>query len=353
MLKDFQDNLNKSCEPREQGNNMIKKLINQVLHLNRLCLIFTIITLFVMAEHAVGAENREISSIRHKMGDYQRYEIRVEIKRGESEEVVAYLEKIEVKPAVKVPKPAYGTNKGKKITNSLGMEFVFILPGTFMMGSPSDEPERSDDEKQHQVKLTREFYMQTTEITQGQWKAVMGSNPSHFKSCGENCPVEKISWNDVQDFIKKLNRLEGTGRYRLPTEAEWEYACRAGTNTPFSFGKCLSADQANYDGNYPLSGCSKGKYRKKTVPVASFSPNNWGLYDMHGNVWEWCQDWYDKYPTGSVTDPKGSVKGSVRVLRGGGWGSDAWVCRSAFRGRYGRGYRFTDFGFRLVLSPGQ
>jgi formylglycine-generating enzyme required for sulfatase activity len=235
-------------------------------------------------------------------------------------------------------------------TNSIGMTFVYIPPGSFTMGSPSSEPERDDDERQHHVTLTKGFFMQTTEVTQGQWKAVMGSNPSYFKNCGDNCPVEKVSWEDVQEFIRKLNRKEGVDRYRLPTEAEWEYACRAGTTTPFNGGNCLSADEANYDGNYPLDGCPKGSYREKTVPVGSFPPNDWGLYDMHGNVWEWCSDWYGEYPSGSVTDPEGPSSGSYRVFRGGSWLSYARGCRSASRFLSAPGCRRDLIGFRLART---
>jgi len=239
---------------------------------------------------------------------------------------------------------------GRKVTNNLGMEFVYIKPGTFMMGSPSNEPKRDNDERQHRVTLTRGFYMQTTEVTQGQWKRVMGSNPSRFKNCGDNCPVEQVSWNDVQKFIGKLNQMEGGNKYRLPTEAEWEYAARAGTDTPFSFGRCLSTEQANYDGNNPMPGCAKGEYRKTPVPVASFPPNAWGLYDMHGNVWEWCQDWFGDYPSSSVTDPTGPSLGSYRVNRGGSWGGSAGHCRSADRDRSAPGSRYGDLGFRLARA---
>jgi len=240
------------------------------------------------------------------------------------------------------------------ITNSIGMKFVYIQPGSFMMGSPESEPKRDDDEKQHKVRLTKGFHMQTTEVTQGQWKAVMGSNPSYFEDCGNDCPVEQVSWNDVQKFIKKLNKKEKSDKYRLPTEAEWEYAARAGTSTAFSFDKCLSTDQANYDGKYPLKNCPKGEYRKKTLPVASFAPNAWALHDMHGNVWEWCQDWYgEDYPSGAVTDPGGPSTGSGRILRGGSWNYYARNCRAAARSRITPDYRGRNLGFRLVRLPGQ
>jgi formylglycine-generating enzyme required for sulfatase activity len=195
--------------------------------------------------------------------------------------------------------------------------------------------------------------MQTTQVTQGQWESVMADNPSDFKDGGSDCPVEQVSWEDTQAFISKLNQQEGTGKYRLPTEAEWEYACRAGTDGPFYFGKCLSTDQANYNGNYPLEGCSKGEFRDKTTPVGSFDANNYGLYDMHGNVREWCQDWFGNYPTSAVTDPTGPENGADRVLRGGGWIFNAWYCRSAFRDRSRPGNRDDYTGFRLVFSPGQ
>jgi sulfatase modifying factor 1 len=234
----------------------------------------------------------------------------------------------------------------------LWMKFEYIKPGSFIMGSPSGESHRDKDEKQHRVTLTKGFYMQTTEVTQGQWKAVMGRNPSHFSNCGNGCPVENISWNDIQKFIRKLKQ-KGGKQYRLPTEAEWEYAARAGTATPFFFGDCLSTSQANYDGNYPLRGCPKGQPRKKTVAAACFQPNAWGLYDMHGNVWEWVQDRYGDYPSGNVTDPEGPSSGSGRVLRGGSWSSVARICRSANRRGRGPGSRGSHSGFRLVLLPGQ
>ncbi|KPA15413.1 peptidase C14 caspase catalytic subunit p20 [Candidatus Magnetomorum sp. HK-1] len=215
----------------------------------------------------------------------------------------------------------------QSFTNTLGMTFVRIPAGSFMMGSPTNEPERDSDEVLHKVTLTHDYYMQTTEVTQGQWQAIMGNNPSYFKNCGDRCPVEQVSWNDVQEFIKKINTKDRGRKYRLPTESEWENAARAGTQTPFAFGNCLSTNDANYNGNYPLTGCSKGQYREKTLPVGSLRKNAWGLYDMHGNVWEWCQDWYGAYSTGDAIDPTGPYAGSDRVFRGGSWLSSASLCR--------------------------
>ena len=242
---------------------------------------------------------------------------------------------------------------GDTFTNTLGMTFVKINAGTFWMGSPSDEADLDSDETRHQVTLTKGYYLQTTEVTQGQWKAVMGDNPSYFSSCGDDCPVERVSWNDVQDFISALNTMEGTTKYRLPTEAEWEYACRAGTTTPFSFGNCLSTSQANYDGNYPYTGCSSGTYRETPIAVGILGTNAWGLYDMHGNVWEWCSDWYGSYSSSAVTDPTGPSSGANRVLRGGSWSYGAMGCRSAIRRDYDPDYRDWQFGFRLAaVLPG-
>ena len=228
-------------------------------------------------------------------------------------------------------------------------KMVRIPAGEFTMGSPPTEPQRGSDERQHPVRLSG-YWIGETEVTQALWDAVMGSNPSNFKGC-DDCPVESVSWDDAQAFIRKLNKAAGGKRFRLPTEAEWEYAARAGTTTAFAFGDCLSTDQANYNGNYPLTGCPKGRYRQNPTAVKSFTPNAWGLYDMHGNVWEWCQDWYGDYPSGSVTDPKGPSSGSSRVLRGGGWSNDAQYCRSAFRSRYTPGNRSYYLGFRLARTP--
>jgi formylglycine-generating enzyme required for sulfatase activity len=247
----------------------------------------------------------------------------------------------------------------KTITNSIGMKFVLISAGNFAMGSqlsPEEVARRyggkaeyfKDEQPRHPVEITKPFYLQTTEVSQAQWEKVMGNNPSRFKDCGEECPVEQVSWYDAQKFISKLNQMEGTNKYRLPTEAEWEYACRAGTTTPFFTGDCISTDQANYNGNYPGENCPKGQYQEKTVEVGSFQPNAWGLYDMHGNVWEWCQDWYGDYPTGLITNPKGPDKGEYRVLRGGSWNYRARSIRSAIRFRNNPGDRYYGLGFRVA-----
>jgi formylglycine-generating enzyme required for sulfatase activity len=178
----------------------------------------------------------------------------------------------------------------KNFTNGIGMKFVWIPPGTFTMGSPQEEKEREANETRHKVTLSKGFYMGVYPVTQEEWQAVTGETPSKFKN-EKNLPVERLSWDDCQEFIKKL-RARDKKPYRLPSEAEWEYACRAGTTTPFSFGDTLSTDQANYDGNFIYGNGRKGVNRKKTTPVGSFPANAFGLYDMHGNVSQWCHDWY-------------------------------------------------------------
>lgn len=254
----------------------------------------------------------------------------------------------DLKETISPKKISHLITPNKRFTNKLGIEFVFVPPGTFTMGVLSDKEEKGDNSFLHQVILTKGFYMQTTETTQEQWRELMGNNPSFFKECGDDCPVEQVSWNEVQQFIKRLNQAERTNKYRLPTEAEWEYACRAGTKTPFSFGACLSTIQANYCGDYPFFGCEKGVYREKPVSVKSFPPNPWGLIGMHGNVWEWCQDRFGQYPSGNVTDPLGPSSGKVRVYRGGGWNSYAKACRSGNRSGNEQTKRFANLGFRLV-----
>jgi len=231
--------------------------------------------------------------------------------------------------------------QGETFTNSLGMNFVLIPAGTFMMGSPSDELGRRKDELQHKVTITKSFYLQSTEVTQRQWREIMGSNPSRFKDCGDNCPVEQVSWDDAQEFIVKLNEREGTDKYRLPTEAEWEYACRAGSTTRFCFG-----DDETTLGEYAWYSDTG----LRPHPVGQKNPNAWGLYDMHGNVWEWCQDRYGDYPSSPVTDPTGPSLGTFRVLRGGSWGDYGLGadCRSALRLSVSPVSRNYGIGFRVA-----
>ena len=238
----------------------------------------------------------------------------------------------------------------EKITNSLGMEFVLIRPGQFMMGSPKDEPGRYAGETQRKVTLTSPFYLQTTEVTQAQWKELMDKNPSSEKGCGINCPVEMVSWDDVQEYIKKLNENEGTDKYRLPTEAEWEYACRAGTSTAFPSGKITELD-CELDPNLDPIGWYCYNSGNIIHPVAQKKPNVWGLYDMIGNVQEWCQDQFGPYPSGEVTDPKGPAAGTYRVMRGGTCYSPARDCRCASRFGSPPHYRFRHIGFRLYRTP--
>jgi len=235
----------------------------------------------------------------------------------------------------------------QSFSNNLGMTFVYIPPGEFLMGSPENEAERYGDEEQHRVNLPQGFYMQTTEVTQGQWKAVMGKNPSRFQECGDDCPVENVSWNDVQIFIEKLNRMDGerTGTYLLPIEAQWEYACRAGTVTRYYTGDS-EADLDRAGWYFKNSGI-------KLHPVGEKEPNAWGLYDMHGNVREWCQDWFRGYPSDSVIDLAGPENGAFWVIRGGSWLNSARNCRSADRHGYNPDDRFDVLGFRLILFPGQ
>jgi formylglycine-generating enzyme required for sulfatase activity len=187
--------------------------------------------------------------------------------------------------------------------------------------------------------------MATTEVTQKQWEAVMGDNPSFC--VGDDLPVETVTWEQAAEFCRKLSLKEG-GKYRLPTEAQWEYACRAGTTTPFCTGATISTDQANYDGNHTYAGGRKGEFREATTAAGSFAPNGWGLHDMHGNVWEWCADWYSEYPQGDVTDPTGPASGDRRVSRGGCWVNFPAVCRSANRaGVVPLSWNFHT-GFRVV-----
>jgi len=235
-----------------------------------------------------------------------------------------------------------------RLSNSIGMEFIYIPPGTFMMGSLPDEVGRYDDrETCHQVTLTSGFYMQTTEVTQKQWATVMKTNPSFFINCGEDCPAEQVSWNDVRQFIWKLNQSERLNKYSLPTEAQWEYACRAGNGSRFNWGNDPDCSEANYGASFIHHEC-KGINPGKPVKTASFSPNGLGLYDMHGNVAEWCMDRFDSYPSKNAVDPAGSYSGAERVFRGGSWGVGSRYCRSANRDSGSPDMRTGELGFRLI-----
>ncbi len=224
-----------------------------------------------------------------------------------------------------------------------GITLVAIPAGTFLMGSPTDEADRGDDEgPQTRVTLTEDFFLGATDVTQGQYEAVMGTNPSDFKTAGKNAPVENVSWDNAVAFCQKLNQRErATGRlpsgytFTLPTEAQWEYACRAGTTGAYAGDP---AEMAWYGDN------SGGT----THPVGTKRPNAWGLYDMTGNVYQWCLDWYGKYPGGNVTDWAGPATGRARVLRGGSWYYTEAYCRSAYRD-FDPGFIGNILGFRVAL----
>jgi uncharacterized protein (TIGR02996 family) len=278
--------------------------------------------------------------------------------RAEMEDRVAHLLNAGVRPVV------------PEVVNSIGMRRALIPPGRFRMGSPSGEKERGSEEAAHEVGITRPFYLGVFPVTQGQWLGVMGNNPSRFCATGEgkeavegmdtsDFPVEQVSWEDAQAFLAKLTALpeekEKGWHYRLPSEAEWEYACRGGasSSTPFCFGRSLSSAQANFNGEYPYGGAEKGPNLGRTCPVGSYPPNAWGLFDLPGNVWEWCQDWFDEdyYGKSPAQDPLGPSDGSDRVFRGGGWGGFGRHCRAAGRGRRSPSFRVSVLGFRLAAVP--
>jgi formylglycine-generating enzyme required for sulfatase activity len=245
----------------------------------------------------------------------------------------------------------------KAITNSIGMKFVRIPAGKFMMGSPKSEKDRFDDEgPQHEVEITKAFYLGVYTVTQAEYQKVMGSNPSYFSRDGSGkdqvkgldtsqFPVEQVSWDDAVAFCQKLTALEkemeSKRAYRLPTEVELEYSCRAGTKTAFHCGDSLKSDQANFNNNLG-----------RTCKVGSYKPNAWGLYDMTGNVYQWCSDWYDKdyYKVSSKKDPQGpkSVSENARVLRGGSWNYDPRRCRAAYRHCVAPSFRYYSYGCRVV-----
>jgi formylglycine-generating enzyme required for sulfatase activity len=238
------------------------------------------------------------------------------------------------------------------------MKFVVVPPGQFPMGSPETEADRGADETQHRVEITRPFYLGVYQVTQEEYQKVMGTNPSNFKH-DKRLPVDQVSWEEAVEFCRKLSGLaeeRKRGRsYRLPTEAEWEYSCREGglSLTPFHYGTSLSSTQANFNGQHPYGGAPAGNYLQKTTPVGSYKPNKLGLFDMHGNVFEWCSDWYDEnyYNSSPRQDPRGPQNGNHRVLRGGAWGGWGQGCRAAFRVFCGPNDP-NRIGFRVVLVIG-
>jgi formylglycine-generating enzyme required for sulfatase activity len=254
-----------------------------------------------------------------------------------------------------------------EVTNSIGMRLALIPAGRFSMGSPRGEIGRDDNEEQHEVEISRPFYLGIYEVTQREYRMVMGENPSWFSDAGggkdrvvgldvDAFPVERVSWADAVLFCERLSARPGERaadlKYRLPTEAEWEYACRGGVAAaPFHFGNSLASTQANFDGSFPYAAAA-GKYLQRTARVGSYPPNRFGLYDMHGNVWEWCQDWYGKdyFKVSPRQDPPGPEDGTVRVLRGGSWVSSGQSCRTAFRGFYMPDNRHYNIGLRVAAG---
>lgn len=266
-------------------------------------------------------------------------------------------------PAIEAP----STSSPKDITKqvALGMNFVRIEPGSFLMGSPETEEDRGKDETQHRVTLTKPYYMAAHDVTRAQFAAFV--DETGYKTDAEKAgsdetwkhnkvfeqedthPVVQVSWNDTVAFIAWLSKRDHK-TYRLPTEAEWEYACRAGATTPFNTGATISADLANYNGSFVYGAGAKGVNREKTTPVGSFPANKWGLYDMHGNAWQWCSDVYGDYPASAVSDPSGPAEGPWRVLRGGSYVYAPLTCRSASRYHNVPEIHYNDCGFRVVLA---
>jgi formylglycine-generating enzyme required for sulfatase activity len=260
-----------------------------------------------------------------------------------------------VEPIVVQPSAAVVSDSLPKLSRKIGVRiadapFVFISPGTFIMGSPEHEPGRGSDETQHEVTLTRGYFIQTTPVTQEQWKDVMGDNPSNFLQGGEECPVEGVSLNDCLEFIWRVNN-KSNYPYRLPTEAEWEYACRAGACSSFFNGEITMELSSLIDPCLDAIGWYCGNSGNKTHPVAEKQPNAWGLFDMHGNVCEWCDDQYGDYSMAPQFDPQGVTLGLGCVARGGSWLSESQDCRAARRFCYSPNFRSNFVGFRLVREP--
>ena len=232
---------------------------------------------------------------------------------------------------------------------NISQRMRWISPGKFLMGSPEYEHcHKGRYETQHEVTLSKGFWLADTACPQELWQTVMQTNPS--KGNGAQRPIENVSWNDCNGFLHKATVMLRDITLSLPTEAQWEYACRAGTKSPFSFGEDITPEQVNYNGEYPYYGEKTALNRKQTAPVKSLPPNQWGLYEMHGNVWEWCNDWYGAYTADNAADPAGPAEGTYRALRGGSAFSSAADCRSAARSRFNPGHRYGRNGFRFLWN---
>lgn len=261
------------------------------------------------------------------------------------------------------PNPAVGTRKILLIHN-VAFPFRYCPAGDFLMGSPVSEQKRGGNEDLHNVTLTQGFWIMETSVTQAMWQTLMGTNPSYFSPTGQgrdkvrgvdvsDFPVESVNWYECQIFISQLQHWVDVPDglvLRLPTEAEREWATRAGTTTPYPWGETLNGDKANCDGRYPYGDVPAGAYLERTSAVRSYPPNPWGLFDMVGNVWEWCLDWYGPYGDGPQTDPTGPASGEGKVIRGGSWLNRAERCRAAYRSHYVATNRSHHLGFRLVLG---
>jgi formylglycine-generating enzyme required for sulfatase activity len=232
------------------------------------------------------------------------------------------------------------------IEPTTGMQFVQIQPGRFVMGSPADEPGREAQERQHAVTISRSFWMGAYEVTQAQWQRVMGTDPSRFTSPDGSLPVEQVTWHDAHEFLGRLTARSHGWTFRLPTEAEWEYACRAGTTSAYSVGATLTSADANITPSPDTPVAARGQ----TITVGSFRPNAWGLYDMHGNVWEWTEDDHCAYSAGPVTDPVGACGAPLKVIRGGSWYFAADSARCALRYTHRAQDRGFSLGFRAVAT---
>lgn len=264
--------------------------------------------------------------------------------RAKTEESAAAAQQKKAAAAANLP-----LEKTIELGNEVNMVVIFIPAGEFEMGSPVSELKRDEDEGQHHVKLTKPFYIGKFEVTQLQYRVLMNENNSKFG--GDKFPVENVNWYEAGRFLKKLSDKTGM-KFRLPTEAEWEYACRAGTTTAFNTGTTLDSDWANYDARKAYADGLIGVYLDRTTEVGSYPPNAFGLYDMHGNVWEWCNDIYDKdyYKVTALNDPEGPQEGRSKVIRGGSWNDHAYKCRSADRNKRWPEANQPIIGFRVVLE---